>query len=107
MLDRDKLARVLGMLGSAHDGEIAAAARAADALVRQSGLTWFQVINAPEGVPARPRNDQDCICACLAAGGLSAWECSFLTTLLRRDRGLSFKQRICLERICRRVGVPP
>lgn len=85
MLDRDKLARVLGMLGSAHDGEIAAAARAADALVRQSGLTWFQVVDPPVGPPQRPRNDQDCI----------------------RDRPLSFKQTVCLERICRRVGVPP
>jgi hypothetical protein len=35
----DKLAKVLGMLGSAHDGEVAAAGRRADAMVKGAGLT--------------------------------------------------------------------
>jgi hypothetical protein len=35
-----KLARICGMFGSAHDGERANAAAAADKLVRDHGLTW-------------------------------------------------------------------
>jgi len=43
-LDRDKLAKVLGMLGSSHDGEALAAARTADSLIRETGLTWQRVL---------------------------------------------------------------
>jgi hypothetical protein len=46
----DRLRKLCGMLGSDHDGERAAAARAADKLVRGLGLTWHQVI-APPIVP--------------------------------------------------------
>ena len=38
-LDRDRLVRVLGMLGSEHMGERAAAAAKADALIRAAGIT--------------------------------------------------------------------
>jgi len=36
-LDRDRLAKLLGMLRADHDGEVVNAARAADRLVRRSG----------------------------------------------------------------------
>jgi hypothetical protein len=39
-----RLVRLLGMLGSAHDGEVANAGRMADRLIREHGLTWPQVI---------------------------------------------------------------
>jgi hypothetical protein len=45
-LDRDKLAKVLGMLGSAHEGEIAAAGRAANQMIRAAGTTWPALCNA-------------------------------------------------------------
>src|SRR5262249_29758932 len=41
-LDRTKLIKVLGMLGSAHDGEALAAARRAQELIRAAGMTWAQ-----------------------------------------------------------------
>ena len=44
---RDRLAKLLGMLGSDHMGERDAAAVAAHRLVVQSGLTWRQVIEPP------------------------------------------------------------
>jgi hypothetical protein len=44
-LDRELLAKVLGMLGSAHDGEALAAGRAADSLVRDAGTTWRSALN--------------------------------------------------------------
>jgi hypothetical protein len=45
--DRERLARLLGMLGSEFDGEVANAGRLADKLVRQHKLTWFDVVAAP------------------------------------------------------------
>jgi hypothetical protein len=50
----DKLAKILGMLGSAHDGEIAAAGRRADAMVKGAGLTWGQVIALAAPAPRQP-----------------------------------------------------
>jgi hypothetical protein len=47
-LDRTRLARVLGMLGSEFAGERAAAAKLADELVRASGSTWPAVLAADE-----------------------------------------------------------
>jgi hypothetical protein len=40
----DRLAKLLGMIGSHHDGEVLAAARKADQCIRQLGLTWGDVI---------------------------------------------------------------
>ena len=41
----DRLAKLLGMLGSYHDGEALTAARKADQCIRQLGLTWGDVIH--------------------------------------------------------------
>jgi hypothetical protein len=48
-LDRDKLAKMLGMLGSRHDGEVAAAGRSAHILVRDAGVSWTQVLSPADG----------------------------------------------------------
>ncbi len=44
-LDRTRLAKLLGMLSSQHDGEVVTAARHADAVVRRAGLTWRDVLS--------------------------------------------------------------
>ena len=44
VVPRERLARVLGMLGSEHDGETLAAARAADMVRRQMGATWSELL---------------------------------------------------------------
>ena len=49
LIDRERLTKLLGLLGSGHNGEIAAAGRIADALIRNAGVTWADVI-APETV---------------------------------------------------------
>ena len=54
--DLTRLIRILGMLGSDHDGERAAAALAADRLVRASGWTWWDLL-APARAP-RPVRSQ-------------------------------------------------
>jgi hypothetical protein len=54
-----RLAKILGMLGSNHDGERASAAAKADAMVRSMGLTWPEVIALPArpaAPPASPRS---------------------------------------------------
>jgi hypothetical protein len=53
----DRLAKLCGMLGSAHDGERAAAAAKADQLIRGLGLTWRDIIVPPIAVePSRIRS---------------------------------------------------
>ena len=43
--DRQRLAAILGMLGSEHAGERAAAGLQAEAFRRRHGLTWDQVVS--------------------------------------------------------------
>lgn len=45
--DTQKLAKLLGMLGSAHDGEALNAARKAHQLVIRHGASWSDVVGAP------------------------------------------------------------
>jgi hypothetical protein len=47
------LTKLLGMLGSEHDGERAAAGLKVDQLVRGLGLTWGDLIVPPDIVPLR------------------------------------------------------
>ena len=44
-LDRDKLAKILGLLGSDKTGEVMSAAQAADALIRNAKTSWAEVLN--------------------------------------------------------------
>jgi hypothetical protein len=49
-----RLTRLLGMLGSEHDGEVVNAGRMADRLVRERGLTWYSVILPKVAAPTQP-----------------------------------------------------
>lgn len=57
-LDRIQLAKILELLGSAHDGEALAAARRAHALVKSAGESWESVLAdrqaAPVGTATEP-----------------------------------------------------
>jgi hypothetical protein len=44
-LDRDKLAKILSLLGSDKLGEVISAAQAADALIRNNKTSWTEVLN--------------------------------------------------------------
>ena len=46
----DRLAKLLGMIGSQHDGEALAAARKAHQCLHQLGLTWRDVIHVSRAV---------------------------------------------------------
>jgi hypothetical protein len=54
-LDRDKLAKMLGMLGSRHDGEVAAAGRSAHILLKDARTTWTEVLTQPDGAEPSDR----------------------------------------------------
>jgi hypothetical protein len=113
--DRDKLAKLLGMLGSDHPGERDNAAVAADRLVRQRGLTWPDVLQPqiveswtqppqpPPPPPDEPVGWRQIARQCLLyPQSMNDWERHFLIDLSRR-RSLSPKQMACLQRIADRV----
>lgn len=88
--DLDRLAKLLGMLGSEHEGERASAALMADKLVRERGLTWPQVLQPlaqsagalGSGLPHR----RDAF-ECLAVDGIwSEQEADFLLNISRKRR---------------------
>ncbi len=61
-LNRQQLAKILELMGSAHDGEALAAARRAHMLVKNSGTTWQAVLGAqamPSPGPAATTRSAD------------------------------------------------
>jgi hypothetical protein len=109
--ERDKLARLLGMLGSDHLGEVANAGRLADKLVRSAGLTWPDIIAPALSPPDTDEPDADPIgvdwrrtaAACSRYPLLlNKWEAAFIVGLPRFPR-LSGKQRSTLVKIVVRL----
>jgi hypothetical protein len=45
VVDREGLARLLGMLGSHHDGEVLTAGRMAHKLIREADTTWSELLS--------------------------------------------------------------
>ncbi len=116
-INRETLAKILGRMGSAFDGEILTAAKTAARLVRAAGATWEDIIVMPTVTAApqlaRPEPPQpwdsaeDCKGAVdallLWPQHLSPWERRFLVSLQQRNRRLTPKQYRCLEKIGTRV----
>jgi hypothetical protein len=104
-LDRERLAKVLGRLGSEHDGEVVAAARHADALVRRAGLRWNQIIGPPllaadharSGIAAEISHclrNQHC---------LTEWEARFVASLHDQSFAASPRQLAKLRSIVHKL----
>jgi hypothetical protein len=106
-LDRDRLARVLGMLGSSHAGEVAAAGRHAERMRREAGMTWPEIATSTQLAPARrPRSIAEAIDLCIDHRDLlSDWERGFVASISRRRFGLSEKQLDVLDRLVRAILV--
>lgn len=105
--DRDRLGKLLGLLGSDFPGERDAAAQAAHRIVMRAGLTWQQVVEPPPVEKKLPELGtwRATVAACLAKpGSLRPWEISFLRDL-PQFRRLSVKQRYVLKEIADRLGV--
>lgn len=58
-LDRPRLVKVLGMLGSRHDGEVLAAARLAQYMLGQAKLSWAELLNVKPGEEPEPVPQED------------------------------------------------
>jgi hypothetical protein len=101
-----KLVKILGMLGSDHDGECIAAARQATRLIKSYNATWERVLAPPQLAPTLPPRPQNYAVAHVAAarhalqyaGHLTAWEAAFLHSITERRR-LSPKQEATLTEI--------
>jgi hypothetical protein len=108
--DRERLAKLLGILGSDHAGERDAAGLAAHRLVQASGLTWVHVVCRPQEAPHRdPRGGSlrgDWRATAMTCGPyqhlLNRWEHDFLIGLPRFPR-LSVKQSATLIKIVTRL----
>jgi hypothetical protein len=103
ILDRDRLARVLGMLGSSHEGEVVAAARQAERLRADAGLTWPEILvprlpPPPHGQNVRTVADAiDFVIEHEVV--LTDWERGFVRDLRRLKYPLSPRQLEVLERL--------
>jgi hypothetical protein len=121
-IDRERLGRLLAMFSSHFDGEVVNAARLVEALRRESGLSWPEILSPPPAPPAPPRRDVQeedhhharepidigaCITLCNENRELlSAWESRFVRSVeehLRIRGSLSQKQASILEQIARTV----
>ena len=97
----DRLAKLCGMFGSHHNGEVSNAARMADTLVRELGLTWRDVIQMP---PPAIDDWRAAARFCVAnARRLRPREIEFLTSLAQWDGDLTPKQQQWLDNIVARL----
>jgi hypothetical protein len=119
---RERLIKFCGLLGSDSDGERANAARMADKLLRDAGLTWRDVISVAAAAqpepPPQPKPRPRPASAYQPAGPshvgaatmilirrrdwLTAWEAEFLESLQAR-RSLTEKQVAVLARIMAKI----
>lgn len=112
--DLTQLIKYMGMLGSDHDGEIAAAGRHATKFLKARGLTWAEVFKLPD--PAAPTVivtkvdglDNHAELALWILGdpffvaSMSDWEVEFVTSISRRHFALTEKQEFHLKKIAAR-----
>ncbi len=102
----DRLMKLCGMFGSDFEGERSNAARMADDLVRDAGLTWPDVIIPATKAPSvngrvwrEPTTSHEMVMICLRfTEPLTDWEIDFLKSIAGRTR-LSAKQQKVLDRI--------
>lgn len=116
--DRDKLVKILRLLSSDHDGEVAAAGRRAHSFLKTRGLDWDTVISAApqrfyeepprqrryEPPPPPPEPDELPLIrkARKLEQYVTAWEREFLASVeesLGKWPKLTEKQRAVLDRI--------
>jgi hypothetical protein len=90
---REHLCKLLGLLGSAHDGEIAAAGLKAHQFVNEHGLSWHDAIAVQPSAQAMPPW-RTMLHTCLDAhAALNSKEIEFLHTL-RTWRGTPMQKQM-------------
>lgn len=92
-----RLVGILGRLGSDHDGERAAAGLLATRLLRDRGLSWDQVVPAPDAPPAGPPGAADALAdldLCKRRwNDLNSWHRQFIVGVSGQTRPMSPAQR--------------
>jgi len=105
-LDRGRLVKLCGMFGSDHDGDPAAAAAAADRLIRDAGLRWSDVILPALAARPSPRSYTAAEAVEFVLNRwdlLNDWEIGFAEGIQRQRTPLSRKQREILDRLVEKV----
>ena len=104
---REKLAKLLGLLGSDHPGERDAAGLAAHRLLQQHKLTWPDILATRQSRREPLYSTWRATCAELTerSGDLRPWERQFVVDLPKFQR-ISTKQRYVLNEIASRVLGP-
>jgi hypothetical protein len=127
-LDRERLAKLLGIIGSSFDAEALSAARRANELVHDAKMTWHEVLGQitpsgtkPNDSPSRDgdvydlnnaRDIEAAIILCAAMGSvLSTWEKWFVRSMAEynescypADKELAVLARL-LGKVCPNVKV--
>jgi hypothetical protein len=107
----ERLAKIAGLLGSDHPGEVCNAASAATKILREHGMTWealvlrqpAMTISMPAPQAAEPATWQAAVMACLARMDLlTEWERGFVADLRNRRR-ISAKQARVLSELFDRI----
>jgi hypothetical protein len=108
---RSRLARVLGKMGSSFDAEVLTAAKLANRMVRDAGMTWPEVL-AVQADPEKPVDVfadwparwQGAIALCQRSAGLTKdWDRQFVATLACYQHRPSDKQLAILREVTERV----
>lgn len=117
---RCRLAKILGMLGSAHDGEVLAAARAAQEALGEIGMTWEELIAGDTDSSHRPPNGHQTHRARQPANWqafalrlvtthtneLTEWEYGFTNSFIVKGWARpTTKQKAVFERIASKIGI--
>jgi hypothetical protein len=118
------ISRLIPRLGSPHDGEVVATARAIERTLKSQRLDWHDLAGALTAPPTqwsyepyRTESDEAAeirawLQVIASQPWLNSWSAGFVSDLLSRDSldGLSDKQMTCVDRIIRQAhdrGVRP
>lgn len=94
-IDLDRLAHLLGMLGSRFDGEALNAGRLAHRLVRSAGSTWPEVLKRCTTSWESPRDTSEALMLCERwAYRLTDWERNFIASVQCRSRLSQRQERV-------------
>jgi hypothetical protein len=100
--DRVRLVKVLGMLGSQHDGEVLAAARLAQYMLGQAKMSWADLLNVKPGEEPEPLPQEESVQAAEAAAKSGKYTDPDYPQMVRavlRSRALNATSRKRLEGI--------
>jgi hypothetical protein len=108
-LDRRRLVKVLGMLGSRHDGEALNAARTAHTMLAQAKTRWEELLGVKPGEEPEPLPQEDAAPAAKHKGKFTDPDYPDMLKVVLKSKGLDGKSRKRFEemedRLCRGLSL--